>query len=243
MKQINNETCENIFAFVVLTSLGLISSIFWIFQSPLLTGIKIIITLYDIFFLPSYLIYINSNHDERLKLEHAISSTIQNLCFWTIIGIIFIQFHLKLTLLNILIVYYIYFIFLVLLKIKNIFSTAKRVENPKNILFTLDLKRFLKIFHEKVSNFTLLIIFLTILSVFVSFNIPFVPYEDVWYHLSIVKDFVDDGTLSLYSVYRGNITYHFLGAIFSICSGIDILSMGKFVGILQIPNAGVIITP
>lgn len=235
MKKNTNEIYENILCFVIFTIIGLISPFLWIFHNPSFISIKILITSFDIFFLPSYLIFKTRNHYEMQLLEEIISSIILNLCIWTITGILFIQFEWKLSIYNIILVFYLYIVLLASIYINKIIAKSKKNETPLNIIIAFEFNKIRKIFSKRVSNFTLLIIFLLILSVFVSINIPFVPYEDVWYHLSIVKDFVDDGELISYAIYRGNITYHFLGAIYSICSGIDILSMGKYVGILQIP--------
>ncbi|WP_457917472.1 hypothetical protein [Candidatus Lokiarchaeum ossiferum] len=94
------------------------------------------------------------------------------------------------------------------------------------------LKEFVKIFK---SNQFFLEIFLVLLSIFCALRSPVVAFDDAWYHMTLSQELIRTGFLEDYSEYYGKLTYHFLGASFSLMSGFGIEILAKFIGLFQLP--------
>ncbi|RLI65189.1 MAG: hypothetical protein DRO88_05265 [Promethearchaeia archaeon] len=83
----------------------------------------------------------------------------------------------------------------------------------------------------------LLILFIFLLSVFTTLHFPFLPAEDDWYHVKISQAMLLHQDQFLSTAYRGNLSYHFIGALLALGSGQDMMVVGHWIGLLQIPLA------
>jgi hypothetical protein len=211
---------------------------FLLVEAPFFSGIRLFASFLFIFILPG--ISLCQIFKKELSLESILASILGSLAFWTIIGFIWIkgQFSLEISVLTTINIVF----SLSMLLIGAYFWHKKGIDidahnfadqpqkTQKNSLgWRAHIKQAIR------SNMFLFFVFLVLIGFYASIRIPFVPTEDVWFHMAVCNDFLDDGVLVDYDVYRGNLSYHFMWSIFAAYANVDILVVAKYIGVFQVP--------
>ena len=216
---------------IKLILLGILLSFVLLLDFPFLRFIKTIITIYILLFLPGLAIIINFY--DKLNLANTLLSIVLSYCFWTFFGFIAIPLKIPLTKALLLVVLYIFIISnLVLLYIFK-FKKNSKIENLENIHPEVGHKSSSD--HHINSNFILLILFLSTLAIFCAIRVPYVPYEDDWYHMAISNYILENKYPQNTDLYWGRLSYQFIGSSIALLSDLDIMIVARFIGVIQLP--------
>lgn len=169
--------------------------------------------------LPLYILLQNKKHRNLLR-----NCIVYSLCIWLIFG--FIHNSLQLGNLKLYL-----FIFQNLLFISYIFF-INRYSDSFSIISLLHFD--FKIIKKKM-NELLFVGLIFVVCIFWLIRIPYLPTEDTWYHISLSRSIVNGVFQWDSDIYWGKLAYHYLGAIFSIYSQIELFTIARAIIFFQLP--------
>jgi hypothetical protein len=220
---------------LIFIYLGILGSIIIYFDIKPINFLKIFMTFIFLFILPGLVILIH--YFEEINVERFLFAIVLSLSFWVFVSVICIKAWIPIN--KLLIGFINYSLMAISLSFyyyrKNFQNKITKQNDQFKIIknnrtaFVSQIKFILN------SNTFYLLLFLLILSLFISLRNPYVGYDDVWYHMRLTNDFLDNGLISDNKKYNGELAYHFIGSIFSLFSGLSTLNLARFIGIFQIP--------
>jgi hypothetical protein len=235
--------------------ISLVLSVITFFDLGNVIFLKSIVAFNFLFIVPGLSIYLSL--EKRNSLEDILHSIVLSFAYWTVVAYVFIKTQMMISLLSVGLFAY---LFIISMLIVYIFRSFKNIEQESSSIdkkINEDANQFQESIHNanedlnqtqksndstkslKIKTFLnsnplFLIVFLILLAIFACTRIPYVPADDVWYHMAVTQDIKDYGYIFNPDEHRGNLSYHFIGCIFSIFSSLEIATIGKYVGIFQL---------
>ncbi|QEE16051.1 hypothetical protein DSAG12_01879 [Promethearchaeum syntrophicum] len=220
---------------LIFIFLSIFGSLIIYLDIQMLNLLNIFMTFIFLFVLPGLVILIN--YFEEINIERFLFAIVLSLSFWVFVSLIFIKTWIPLNKLPIAVINYSFVAISLSFYYfrKNFHNKVPNNDDQNEIIKH---HRPTLVSHIKFilnSNTFYLLLFLLILSLFISLRNPYVGYDDVWFHMRLTNDFLDNGLISDNKIYFGELSYHFIGSVFSLFSGLDTLNLARFIGIFQLP--------
>ncbi|WP_457556961.1 hypothetical protein [Candidatus Harpocratesius sp.] len=213
-----------------------------LFFAPHIKILLLFLAVINWIVIPGILLTLVLFKDQWRSLSNLLNGIVLTLSYWCLVSLFFRYWSIPLNEFTIIISYEVLIFSLGGFVLYHYFSEKARIQSYSKIWakfkdYIQNVGQKISVILKSNSNLLLLTIFIILLSVFSILHFPFFPVEDDWYHVKLSQAFIENQKEYLSTAYRGNLSYHFIGALLTVGSGQDVLFIGRWIGLFQIPFA------